>query len=56
MQLKQITGKSKKTGKDWIGYVVEIGRYSTPVFYPSEVELWYLQKYMEKGTENSKED
>lgn len=56
MQLKQVIGKSKKTGKEWTGYVVKIGRYETPVFFPTEVELWYIEKYLEKGTENSKED
>ena len=48
MELKEVQGKSKKTGKQWTGYVVNIGRYQTPVFFPSDVELWYIQQYMAK--------
>lgn len=52
MELKQVQGKSKKTGKEWTGYVVQIGRFQTPVFFPSEVELWYIEQYLKKNNES----
>lgn len=52
MELKQVLGKSKKTGKEWTGYVVQIGRFETPVFFPSEVELWYIEQYLKKNNES----
>lgn len=51
MQLEKVQGKSKKTGKDWTGYVVKIGRFTTPVFFPTDVELWYIEKYLAKEEE-----
>lgn len=56
MELKKVTGKSKKTGKEWTGYVVKIGRYQTPVFFPTEVELWYIDQYMSKLEEDITRD
>lgn len=43
MQLVEIKGKSKKTGKEYTGYVIQIGEYQTPIFFPSKIELMYIQ-------------
>lgn len=56
MQLQEVTGKSKKTGKEWKGYCVAIGKYKTPVFFPSEVELWYIEKYLENAGKKANEE
>lgn len=48
MQLEKIEGKSKKTGKPYTGYVVKIGEYQTPIFFPSKVELIYIQEQLAK--------
>ena len=48
MQLKEIKGTSKKTGKEYTGYVVQIGEYSTPMFFPSKVELIYIKEQIKK--------
>lgn len=49
MKLEKVNGKSKKTGKEYTAYRVAIGKYKTPLFFPSEVELWYIQSYIEKA-------
>lgn len=46
MQLEEVKGKSKKTGKEWTGYRVAIGKYKTPLFFPSEIELDYIASVM----------
>lgn len=43
MDLKKIEGVSKKTGKPFTGYCIMIGEYSTPIFFPSKVELIYIK-------------
>lgn len=48
MQLKEITGTSKKSGKQFTGYVVQIGEYRTPMFFPSNIELMYIKNYLKK--------
>lgn len=48
MQFKEVTGKSKKTGKDFTGYVIQIGEYQTPMFFPSKIELMYIKSYLQK--------
>lgn len=48
MQLKEVKGKSKKTGKEYTGYVVRIGEYETPMFFPSKVELIYIKSILNK--------
>lgn len=48
MQLKEVKGKSKKTGKEYTGYVVRIGEYETPMFFPSKVELIYIKSVLSK--------
>lgn len=47
MELVQINGVSKKTGKPFTGYVVQIGEYQTPMFFPSKIELDYIQRQLE---------
>lgn len=49
MQLKEINGTSKKTGKDFTGYVVSIGEYTTPMFFPSKIELMYIKEQLRKS-------
>lgn len=47
MQLEEVQGKSKKTGKTYTAYRVCIGKYKTPLFFPSEIELDYIKKHIE---------
>lgn len=49
MQLKEIQGKSKKTGKNYTGYCVKIGEYETPMFFPSKIEILYIKNYLKKS-------
>lgn len=46
MQLQEVQGTSKKTGKQYTAYCVKIGEYSTPLFFPSKIELMYIKKYL----------
>lgn len=48
MQLQQINGTSKKTGKNYTAYCVKIGEYSTPLFFPSKIELMYIKNFLKK--------
>lgn len=48
MHLEEVQGTSKKTGKPFTGYVVKIGEYSTPMFFPSKVELIYIKDQLNK--------
>lgn len=48
MRLEQVTGKSKKTGKEYTAYRITIGKYKTPLFFPSEIELDYIKSYIQK--------
>ena len=49
MRLEKIEGKSKKTGKPYVGYCVTIGEYRTPIFFPSKVELIYIEQQLKKS-------
>lgn len=46
MELKEIKGTSKKTGKEFTGYCIMIGEYATPMFFPSKVELIYIKEQL----------
>lgn len=46
MELKEQTFKSKKNGKEYVGYYVAIGKYRTPLFFPSEIERDYIADYL----------
>lgn len=48
VRLEKVQGKSKKTGKPFTAYRVCIGEYETPLFFPSKVELLYIEKQMKK--------
>ena len=48
MQLEEVTGKSKKNGKPYTAYCVVIGKYRTPLFFPSEIELDYIKNHLRK--------
>lgn len=48
MRLEQVQGTSKKTGKPYTAYCVKIGEYSTPLFFPSKIELMYIKKYIQQ--------
>lgn len=48
MQLQEVQGTSKKTGKQYTAYCVKIGEYSTPLFFPSKIELMYIKNYLKK--------
>lgn len=45
MELKQVTLKSKKTGKEFTAYRFEVGDFISPIFFPSKIELDYLRNY-----------
>lgn len=47
MELEEVQGKSKKTGKPYTAYRISIGKYKTPLFFPSEIELDYIKQYIE---------
>lgn len=49
MELIKIENKSKKTGKPYTAYAVKIGEYQTPMFFPSKVELIYIQEQLRKN-------
>lgn len=42
---KKIT--SKKTGKEYTAYVIAIGDYETPIFFPSPIEKQYIEEQLE---------
>lgn len=52
MELKEIHAKSKKSGKEYTGYVIAIGKFTTPIFFPSEIELDYIKNYLDGYNEN----
>lgn len=52
MQLVEVQGKSKKTGKEYTAYTVKIGEYETPLFFPSKVELIYIKQVLAKQAHN----
>ena len=57
MQLEEVKGKSKKTGKEYTAYRVRIGKYVTPLFFPSEIELDYIKNVInEKAHKDFKGD
>lgn len=49
MQLEEVQGKSKKTGKEYTAYTVKIGEYRTPLFFPSKIELMYIKSIINKN-------
>lgn len=49
IKLQQVSGTSKKTGKKWVGYQFVIGKYKTPLVFPSEIELDYIKKELRKS-------
>lgn len=52
MQLQEIKGKSKKTGKEYTAYTIKIGEYQTPLFFPSKIELMYIKNIIKKDLYN----
>lgn len=54
MELRQVNGTSKKTGKQYTAYCVQIGEYSTPLFFPSKIELMYIEQYLKQGKNANK--
>lgn len=48
MQLVEIKGTSKKSGKAYTAYAVKIGEFQTPLFFPSKIELLYIKSYLKK--------
>lgn len=53
MQLKQVNGKSKKTGKTWTAYQIVIGKFKSPLFFPSEIELDYIKSHLRKSAHSA---
>ena len=51
MQLVEVQGKSKKTGKEYTAYAVKIGEYQTPLFFPSKIELMYIKAHIRKDAQ-----
>lgn len=48
MQLQEVRGTSKKTGKEYTAYCIKIGEYTTPLFFPSKIELMYIKSFLKK--------
>lgn len=48
MELKQYQGTSKN-GKSFTAYYVAIGEYRTPLFFPSKIELMYINSVINKN-------
>ena len=48
MELKEQKFTSKKNGKEYVGYYVAIGKYRTPLFFPSEIELDYITSVLKE--------
>lgn len=46
--IKKLTLQSKKTGKDFVAYQFSIGRYKSPLLFPSDVEQYYIDHMIEK--------
>ena len=46
--LKKVTGKSKRTGKDFSAYELRAGHYSTLIFPRSLIESDYLDKFLQE--------
>lgn len=55
MELKQHTGTSKN-GREYTAYYVAIGKYRTPLFFPSEIELMYIKNQINKDARKSFQD
>lgn len=54
--LKKISGKSKRSGKDFQAFELKCGLYSTLIF-PSPLESQYLDKYLtDQAHEDFKDD
>lgn len=51
MQLVEIKGTSKKSGKEYTAYAVKIGEYQTPMFFPSRIELMYIKSFLRKSAQ-----
>lgn len=48
MQLQEIQGTSKKSGKAYTAYSIKIGLYETPLFFPTKLEAIYIKDYLKK--------
>lgn len=48
IKLQEYNGKSKKSGNDYTAYRVCIGRYKSPLFFPSEIETLYIKSLIQK--------
>lgn len=51
MKLEKVEGKSQKTGKSYVGYRLSIGKYQSPLFFPTRLESWYIDEYLKKTEE-----
>ena len=55
MHLQKVEGKSAKTGKSYTGYKLVIGKYESPLFFPTRLESWYIDEYLKKQEEHDEE-
>lgn len=46
VELKEIKGTSKKTGKPFTGYVFVVGDFESPMFFPRKIELQYIKDHI----------
>lgn len=46
MELKELKLTSKKTGKPFTAYCFQVGDYQSPIFFPSKIELDYIQQHL----------
>lgn len=48
MQLEEVQGTSKKTGKQYKAYRIKIGEFTTPLFFPSRIEEMYIKNFLRR--------
>lgn len=49
IELVKLNLTSKKTGKPFIAYAFQVGEFRSPIFFPSNIELNYINDILEKG-------
>ena len=47
--IKKIKGVSKKTGNEFTAYQFSIGKYKSPLLFPTEIERDYIDNYVKNS-------
>lgn len=51
MQVEIVKGTSKK-GKAWEALQVQIGKYKSPLIFPTEIEMMYIRTVIKRQSQN----